>query len=114
MSLFEELKRRNVIRVVAAYMVLSWLLLQVGDTLLGALEVPDWGLKLLVALLVLGFIPTLVFSWAYELTPEGFQKRFGRRFLRVRGAPDRAQAKRHHHRHDCAGDRGAGSGSGIC
>jgi TolB-like protein/tetratricopeptide (TPR) repeat protein len=77
MSLFEELKRRNVIRVVAAYMVLSWLLLQVGDTLLGALEVPDWGLKLLVALLVLGFIPTLVFSWAYELTPEGFKKDSG-------------------------------------
>ena len=77
MSLFEELKRRNVIRVVAAYLVLSWLLLQVGDTLLGALEVPDWGLKLLVALLVLGFIPTLVFSWAYELTPEGFKKDSG-------------------------------------
>ena len=77
MSLFEELKHRNVIRVVAAYMVLSWLLLQVGDTLLGALDVPDWGLKLLVALLVLGFIPVLVFSWAYELTPEGFKKDSG-------------------------------------
>ena len=77
MSLFGELKRRNVIRVVAAYLVLSWLLLQIGDTLLGALGVPDWGLKLLVALLVLGFIPTLVFSWAYELTPDGFKKDSG-------------------------------------
>lgn len=74
MSRFAELKRRNVFRVAAAYLVLSWLLLQVGDVLFEALEVPGWGIKLVLGLLALGFVPVLVFSWAYEITPEGLKK----------------------------------------
>ncbi len=70
MSFITELKRRNVFRVAAAYVVLSWLLLQMGDILFQALFLPEWSIKLLVALLALGLVPTVVFSWAYELTPE--------------------------------------------
>lgn len=74
MSLFNELKRRNVIRVALAYGVLSWLMLQVADVLVDALELPAIWSKGIIGLLVIGFIPTLVFSWVYELTPEGVKR----------------------------------------
>ena len=74
MSFFDELKRRNVFRVAAAYGVLAWLVLQVTDVLLDALELPAEHAKIIVLLLVLGAIPALVFSWIYEMTPEGIKK----------------------------------------
>jgi TolB-like protein len=74
MSLLGELKRRNVFRVAMFYAVVGWVLLQVGDLLFGALGVPPWGIKLLLGLLLLGFPMVLVFSWVYELTPEGLKR----------------------------------------
>jgi TolB-like protein len=74
MSLLAELKRRNVVRVAVAYGVLSWLLIQVADTLTDTLGLPEWTGKLVVLLLLLGLLPTLIFSWVYELTPEGLKK----------------------------------------
>lgn len=74
MSLLSELKRRNVFRVAALYAVASWVLLQVGDLLFDALSVPDWGLRLLLGMLLLGFVPALIFAWIYELTPEGLRR----------------------------------------
>ena len=74
MGLIAELKRRNVIRVSAAYLVLSWVLMQVGDLLFDALQLDDTALTILLALLALGFIPVVVFSWIYELTPEGVKR----------------------------------------
>jgi TolB-like protein/Tfp pilus assembly protein PilF len=73
-SVFAELKRRNVFRVAALYLVAAWVLLQVGDLLFGLLGLPAWSNKLLFAALVLGFVPALIFSWVYELTPEGLQR----------------------------------------
>ncbi len=73
-KLLEELKRRNVIRVSLAYLVLSWLLLQVADVLFEALRLDESALTLMVAILALGFIPVVVFSWIYELTPEGVKR----------------------------------------
>ena len=73
-GLLSELKHRNVLRVAAAYAVLSWLLLQVADIILPAFSVPDWTFRLLVLVLALGFVPVLIFSWAYELTPEGLKR----------------------------------------
>jgi len=70
----QELKRRNVIRVSVAYLVLSWVLLQVGDVLFEALRLDDSALTILVAILALGFIPLVVFAWIYELTPEGVKR----------------------------------------
>ena len=69
-----ELKRRNVIRVAALYLVAAWVLLQVGDLLLGLLRLPTWTNRLLFAVLLLGFVPALIFSWVYELTPEGLKR----------------------------------------
>ena len=71
MGLISELKRRNVIRVAAAYVVIGWLLLQVADTLTPALHLPDWILSAIALVLILGIVPVLLFSWAYELTPDG-------------------------------------------
>ena len=73
MSFFAELKRRNVIRVGVAYMVASWLLLQIVDVLVPILDLPGWVGKLVFLILVIGVIPVLIFSWAYEMTPEGLK-----------------------------------------
>jgi len=74
MSLLTELRRRNVFRVAALYAVAGWLLLQVADVLFGLMEVPAWGLRLVLGILVLGFPVALVLSWIYELTPEGVKR----------------------------------------
>ncbi|WP_146908514.1 tetratricopeptide repeat protein [Arenimonas daejeonensis] len=74
MTLFSELKRRKVIRVAGLYLVTAWLLVQVAETLLPIFGTPDWVLRVLVVLLALGFVPALLFSWAFELTPDGLRR----------------------------------------
>jgi len=74
MSLFSELKRRNVFRAAIAYLALAWLLTEVAGTLFPVFGIPDWGVRFVVVVLALGFLPTLVFSWVYELTPEGLKR----------------------------------------
>jgi TolB-like protein/class 3 adenylate cyclase len=71
---FGELKRRNVFRVAVAYLAAAWLLTEVSSTVLPLFGLPESGVRLIVVLLALGFIPTLVFSWAYEFTPEGLKR----------------------------------------
>ncbi|UCC14295.1 MAG: tetratricopeptide repeat protein [Gammaproteobacteria bacterium] len=73
-SFFEELKRRNVVKVAVLYLIASWLLLQVTDVLSSLLPVPEWAGSFVFMLLVLGFFPALIFSWVYEMTPEGLKK----------------------------------------
>ncbi len=74
MSLFTELKRRNVIRVAIAYIAGAWLLTEVSGTLFPVFGIPDWGVRFVVIVLALGFLPALIISWAYELTPEGLKR----------------------------------------
>ena len=69
----EELKRRNVVRVGLAYLVVAWLVLQMGEVIFELLEVPAWAGKLLIAFLLLGLPIALFFAWAFELTPEGIK-----------------------------------------
>jgi TolB-like protein len=69
-----ELKRRNVIRVSIAYLVGAWLLAQAADLVLDVMGAPDIILRSLVAILVLGFAPAVIFAWAFELTPEGIKR----------------------------------------
>ena len=74
MSVFKELNRRNVFRVAAGYAVLSWLLLQIADVLMDTMGLPDiWG-KAVLGLLLIGILPVLIFSWVYEMTPEGIKR----------------------------------------
>jgi adenylate cyclase len=72
-KLFAELKRRNLFRVAALYLVGGWVILQVADVLFGLLELPGWTLRWVAAILVLGFPVALVFAWVYEMTPEGLK-----------------------------------------
>ncbi len=74
MSLFNELKRRNVIRVALFYIVAAWVLIQVAETVLPMFDVADGALRAVVVILVLGFPLALVFAWAFELTPDGLKR----------------------------------------
>ncbi len=74
MSLFAELKRRNVFRMGGAYLALGWVVTQVTATVAPALGMPEWTLKLVVWLGIIGFPLIVAFAWAYELTPEGIRR----------------------------------------
>ena len=74
MSLFVELKRRNVFRVAIAYVVVAWLVLQVADVMIDNIGAPEWLFKFIVLLLCIGFPIALVFAWAFEITPEGIKR----------------------------------------
>jgi len=70
---FNELMRRNVIRVGVSYLVAAWVILQIGDVMIDFLNLPDWSGKLLVLILALGFPLACIFAWAFEITPEGIK-----------------------------------------
>jgi TolB-like protein/Tfp pilus assembly protein PilF len=74
MSLFAELQRRNVIRVAITYLVAAWVLVQVMELATDAFAAPEWVLKIFIVLLAIGFVPMVIFSWVYELTPEGLKR----------------------------------------
>ena len=74
MKFFDELKRRNVIKETLAYLVVSWVLLQVISTVLPIFDAPDWVLKTVIFLLALGLPFWLFFSWTYQVTSDGFKK----------------------------------------
>ena len=73
-SFFTRLRDRKVIRVAAVYILVGWVVLQVGEVTFEALLLPGWSLSLLIALVVLGFPIALVLAWAYELTPKGIRR----------------------------------------
>ncbi|HSM68271.1 MAG TPA: FlgO family outer membrane protein, partial [Xanthomonadales bacterium] len=74
MNLFRELKRRNVFRVGLAYLVGAWLIAQVIQLAADSFAAPDWIMKMLIVVLILGFPAIIFFSWAYELTPDGLKR----------------------------------------
>jgi TolB-like protein len=73
-SFFTELRRRNVVRMAGLYLVGAWLLIQVSGTVLPMFGAPDWLPRTIVILLAIGFVPALIFSWVFELTPEGLKR----------------------------------------
>jgi TolB-like protein len=74
MSLFDELKRRNVIRVAIGYVGVSWLLIQVIETLFSIFDINESIAQTIVIILAIGFIPVLVIAWKFELTPDGLKR----------------------------------------
>ena len=74
MSIFRELKRRNVFKVAIAYLIVGWLLLQISDTLVPALRLPGWFHSGVAFFVIIGFPIALIFAWAFEITPEGLKK----------------------------------------
>src|SRR5213596_2887018 len=73
-NFFAELKRRNVVRMGGLYLVGAWLLTQVTSTVLPMFGAPDWLPRTVVILLAIGFVPALIFSWVFELTPQGLKR----------------------------------------
>jgi TolB-like protein/Flp pilus assembly protein TadD len=73
-NFFAELKRRNVYKVAVAYAVASWLLIQIATQVFPFFEIPNWAVRLVVLILIAGFPVALVFSWAFEITPEGIKR----------------------------------------
>jgi TolB-like protein len=73
-SFVGELKRRNVYKVAIAYAVVGWLLVQVTTQVLPFFEIPNWGVRLIVLFIVIGFPIALILAWAFELTPEGLKR----------------------------------------
>ncbi len=71
---FSELKRRNVYKVAVAYVVVAWLLIQVATQVFPFFDIPNWAVRLVVLLLILGFPAALIFSWAFEITSEGIKR----------------------------------------
>jgi TolB-like protein/Tfp pilus assembly protein PilF len=77
MSFFNELKRRNVIRVGLAYLATTWLLIQVLETLLPIFGLPATSVRVIVIVLAIGFVPVMVFAWVFELSPDGLKRDAG-------------------------------------
>ena len=73
-NFFAELKRRNVYKVAIAYAVVGWLLIQIATQVFPFFEIPNWGVRLMVLIIALGFPIALILAWAFELTPEGIKR----------------------------------------
>src|SRR6202795_5021420 len=72
-SFFSELKRRNVYKVAVAYLVVAWLLIQAASIFFPAFDAPPWVMKIFIIVIIFGFPVALIFSWAFEITPEGIK-----------------------------------------
>src|SRR5437016_11912217 len=70
---FEELQRRKVYRVAAAYIIAAGFIIQIGSAVFPAWDLPNWTLRLVVVLLLLGFPIALILAWAYDVTPQGIR-----------------------------------------
>src|SRR3954449_11842303 len=73
-NFFAELKRRNVYKVAVAYAVVAWLLVQIATQVFPFFDIPNWAVRVVVLLLILGFPVALVLAWAFEITPEGIKR----------------------------------------
>ena len=73
MSVFAELKRRNVDRVAVAYVVAAWLIVQVVETVFPAFGFDEFATRLTVIVLVIGFVPAVVLAWVFQITPQGLR-----------------------------------------
>src|SRR5499433_1324491 len=71
---FGELKRRNVYKVAVAYAIVGWLVMQIASQIFPFFDIPSWGVRLVVLLLIIGFPIALILAWAFELTPEGLKR----------------------------------------
>src|SRR5437867_5302146 len=72
-TLFAELKRRNVYKVAVAYAVVAWVLIQAASIFFPAFDAPPWVMKIFIIVIIFGFPMALIFSWAFEITPEGIK-----------------------------------------
>src|SRR5438132_1340929 len=91
---FEEVQRRKVYRVAAAYIIAAGFIIQIGSAVFPAWELPNWTFRLVVVLLLIGFPISLILAWAYDVTPQG-----------IRSTPTIAAPGRKARARQCAADR---------
>lgn len=77
MSFIQELRRRNVFKVAAAYLLVGWLVMQISDVMVPTLRLPEWVHTATAYFLIIGFLPAIIIAWAFELTPEGLRRETG-------------------------------------
>src|SRR4030095_3282312 len=82
-------RRRNVYKVVIAYGVVAWFLMEVASQVFPFFEIPNWAMRLVVLLPIIGFPVALILAWAFELTPEGLKRTEFADQLREKSAPGR-------------------------
>ena len=99
-NIFTELKRRNVYKVAVAYAVVAWLLMQVATQVFPFLEIPNWAIRLVIMLLIIGFPVALILAWAFDLTPEGIK--LTESASRGSETISKQSLDLHHHRSGCA------------
>src|SRR6516165_9818765 len=73
-NFFAELKRRNVYKVAVSYAIVGWLLVQIATQVFPFLEIPNWIVRLVIALVAIGFPVALIIAWAFEITPQGIKR----------------------------------------
>src|ERR1044072_5019845 len=73
-NFFGELKRRKVYRVAVAYAVVAWLVIQIATQTFPVLEIPNWIVRLIIVLIVIGFPVALALAWAFDITPQGIKR----------------------------------------
>ncbi len=73
-SFFQELKRRNVFKIAVSYAVVGWLLIQVATQTLPFFEIPNWVIRLVIVIVIVGFPISLIVAWAFQLTPQGIRR----------------------------------------
>src|SRR5262245_52115531 len=73
-SFFAELKRRNVYKVAVTYAVVAWLLMQIASQIFPFFEIPNWVVRLVILILIIGFPIALIIAWAFEVTPQGIKR----------------------------------------
>jgi adenylate cyclase len=83
MTFFNELTRRKVFKVGAAYLVVAWLAVQAASIAFPAFEAPDWALRIFILIALLGFPISLVFAWAFDFTPDGLKPETGSRSSKI-------------------------------
>ena len=76
-QLYHELKRRNIFKAILSYLVIGWVVLQVASIILPILNAPEWTLKAVLYVLLIGLPAWLVFAWIYDITLEGIKKTDG-------------------------------------
>ncbi|MBP7981837.1 MAG: hypothetical protein KAY90_02475, partial [Arenimonas sp.] len=83
MTLFNELTRRKVFKVGAAYLVVAWLAVQAASIAFPAFDAPAWALRIFILVALLGFPISLVFAWAFDMTPDGLKPETGPRSSKI-------------------------------
>ena len=88
---WQELKRRKVIRVIAMYAATAFIIMEAGEIMLPRLGLPDWTVTFIIILLIIGFPIAVIFSWIFDVTPEGIKKTESAKVIKLKQADSKPE-----------------------